>query len=147
MKKQEQEQILKKKATTYMVCFNDNCQQHEQCLRWKVSQYVPEEVYSVLCISPHYSKYLEGKCDMFRSAEIIRMPIGLTGFYNDMPGWMERKVKNTLIGELGRTNYYKYHRGDRPIPPTLQERIEKLCKEEGWEQPLKYDDYIEDFLW
>ena len=35
----EKETLFREKAKKYLVCFNESCPLHAQCLRWEVGQY------------------------------------------------------------------------------------------------------------
>ena len=144
---ENQEQIFREKAEKYMVCFNAECPLHEQCLRWTVGHYVDSACHVVTCVNPRYAPAAKGRCDLFRDNRPITMPIGMTGFYRDMPGHTEHSIKRRLIAQSCRSTYYKYHRGDRPITPDMQELITRISREEGWQGALTFDGEVTDYVW
>jgi len=139
--------LFSKKSETYMCCFNSHCPRHADCLRWEVGQYFNPQTYGARCISPVYEKATDGTCEFFRDRQPLQMPLGMTGFYYDMPAHTARYIKNSLIQKYGRTTYYEYHRGDRPITPAFRQDVETFCQEAGWTQPLKFDGETEDYVW
>lgn len=143
----EQESIFSEKAVSYLVCFNTQCGLHEKCLRWMVGQHVPSEPISRLSINPLNSQVVAGSCPVFRDSAPRHMPVGMTHFYYDMPGRLERAIKGALISRYSRTGYYRYHNGSRPITPEVEEEIRRTCNEHGWTQPLKFDSYVDDYQW
>ena len=143
---ENQEQLFREKAGKYLVCFNGECPLREQCLRWTVGHYVDPALRVVTSVNPHYALAGEG-CDLFRDNRPVTMPVGMTRFYLDMPGQMERSIKRRLIAHSCRATYYIYHRGDRPIPPDLLALIRQVCREEGWQGPLRFDGEVTDYVW
>ncbi|MCR5641819.1 MAG: DUF6078 family protein [Prevotella sp.] len=143
----EQETIFSEKAASYLVCFNEQCGKHKQCLRWQVGQYVPQELVACKCINPNNEQVVAGSCPVFRIAKPTRMAVGMRGFYHDMPGWQERVIKNNLIDIYTRTGYYRYHNGSKPIPPDVEEKIRAVCQKQGWDKPLHFDGYVESYQW
>ena len=143
---ENQEQLFREKAKKYLACFNGGCPLREQCLRWTVGQYVDIDVRVVTCVNPRYTLVGEG-CDLFRDNRPITMPVGMTRFYHDMPGHIERSIKRRLIAHSCRATYYKHHRGDRPITPDYLAVIQRICREEGWQGPLHFDGEVTDYVW
>lgn len=142
------EELFRKKANTYIVCFNEGCRMHQECLRWQVGQYVDEDSRMVTCINPRYKLAAEGCCDEYRSASPVSMPIGMKQkFYLNMPKHIERKIKSSLIEESCRSTYYKYHNGKLPITPSLLSLIETIARSSGWNGPLEFDDEVIDYVW
>lgn len=139
--------LFREKAVKYLCCFNDHCPRHAECLRWEVGQYVDPDQHLTTCISPKYGKAQDGSCEFFRTNQLLRMPLGMTHFYHDMPGHMEVSIKRVLIGHSNRSTYYKYHSGYRPIGPAMLSDIQETCREYGWTQPLQFDREVEDYDW
>ena len=74
-------------------------------------------------------------CPLYAKDEPVRMPIGLSTVYYDMPGRMERAIKNHLIHVYSRKRYYEYHNGTRPMTAY------------GWTQEPQFGGYVEEYLW
>lgn len=144
---EDKTKLFREKAATYLCCYNEHCPRHAQCLRYEVGKYTDPKQHTTTCVSPYYAKSQDGTCEYFRDYQIRRLPVGMTGFYHDMPSHTERAIKNELIGKSCRATYYKYHRGERPIPPDVLATIEDVCRNCGWTQPLKFDSEVEDYVW
>ena len=139
--------LLESKARSYMLCLNSDCPRHENCLHCLATQYAPVEMISIRVINPRFREVMAGRCPEFRSAEPIRMPCGLTTIYHDMPGHMERGIKNAMIAALGRKRYYEYHGGKRPLDPATEALLRRLVASYGWTQDLQFNSYVEDYVW
>ena len=140
--------LFQEKAKTYMCCFCDQCPRHNQCLRYEVGQYADPQQHVVTSINPRYQKAADGTCEYFRDNQPVLMPVGMQQrFYFDMPQHTMRQIKNRLIAALGRTVYYQYHGGRRPITPQVHDLIQTTCQQAGWTQPLRFDSETENFVW
>ena len=86
-------------------------------------------------------------CPLFSKDEPIRMPVGLFPIYYDMPGRMERAIKNHLIHVYSRKRYYEYHNGTRPMTPDVERYVRQTLKAYGWTQEPTFHGYVEEYLW
>ena len=94
-------QLLAAKAPSYILCLNNGCSRREHCLRWLATAYAPETPLSVRAVNPRNTDVAAGRCPLFRDSKPLRMPLGLTSIYHDMPSRVERSIKNRLIAALG----------------------------------------------
>ena len=86
-------------------------------------------------------------CPMFRKDEPVRMPTGLAAIYYNMPGRIERAIKNHLINVYSRKRYYEYHNGTRPMTPDVEQYIRQVIKNAGWTEEPRFLNYVEEYLW
>ena len=70
--------------------------------------------------------------------------VGLSTVYYDMPGRMERAIKNHLIHVYSRKRYYEYHNGTRPMTPDVERYVRQTLKAYGWTQEPTFRGYVED---
>ncbi len=75
------------------------------------------------------------------------MKRGLIHFYHDMPGYMEKAIRGTLISCFGRKQYFEMRKGDLIITPDQQQTIERTCRQHGYEGAFVYDGEQEDWDW
>jgi UDP-N-acetylglucosamine transferase subunit ALG13 len=87
------------------------------------------------------------KCEKFRPNERTVMKKGMTHFYVDMPASVEKAIRQALIMQFGRTQYFEMRNGKRLITPSDQELIADICHDYGWNGPFVYDGEEEDWLW
>lgn len=94
------------------------------------------------------SEAVQGEdCPMFLKDQKVKMGKGMIHLFEDMPRKMGDTVKALLIKEYKRTYFYEYRNGTRLITPSMQEYIANVCKENGWDKPVTYDEYVEDYEW
>ena len=85
------EQIFKEKADTYSVCYSTVCPLREHCLHCILSAYTPQDRMLVQSVNLNNPEMQREGCPWFRNDEPIRMPVGLSTMYYDMPGRIERE--------------------------------------------------------
>ena len=148
MDQEKKEQLLREKADSYLICYNEACDLHEHCLHWLAGPYVDGRTRIVKSVNLNYAPATAGRCDLYCDDRPVMMPVGMKEhFYNDIPQAKARQIKRTLISDLGRTIYYRYHSGLQPIPPAILSHIEEVCRGAGWEEPLHFDSEREELVW
>ena len=142
------ELLIEKAKNGYTVCYVDNCPLRTQCLRWQVGQHVPNTNSTYNCVNPHFEGVATADCPMYRNDQKVRFAKGmLHTFTSDMPKRVEPAVRSGIIGMTNRTYYFEYRNGTRLIPPTLQDAIRDLFRENGWTEEVRFDSYVEDYDW
>ena len=137
MKKKDQtpkarEQIFAEKADNYGICYSAICPLRES--------YKPQDRLYTDCVNLNNPKMQREGCPLFAKDEPVRMPIGLSTVYYDMPGRMERAIKNHLIHVYSRKRYYEYHNGTRPMTPDVERYVRQTLKNYGWTQEPQFAD-------
>ena len=139
--------IMREKVSGYLVCFIDGCPLHKTCLRWVVGQYANQQTIAYTAINPRNPMMGNDSCPKYREMVRVKMKRGMTQFYHEMPGFMERDIRNSLIAHFGRTRYFQMRKGEQLITPEDQQFIAQVCQKHGWTAPLIYDGEDEDWLW
>lgn len=141
------EEIFAEKAENYPACFSETCPLREHCLHRILTSYKPKDRIYITCVNLQ-NPQMQGKdCHQFRKDEPIRMPVGLAAIYYDMPGRMERAIKNHLINVYSRKRYYEYHNGTRPLTPEVERYVRQTIKTYGWTKEPQFGGYVEEYLW
>ena len=144
---QSQEEVFRKKAGHYLVCFSESCSLRQQCLRWLVGQYADTQPLAYNAINPRNPTIGGEKCEMFRKNQRVMMKRGLTHLYLEMPGRMEYLIRHLLILWWGRKKYFEVRKGVRLITPEMQQDVVDACRHHGWTGPIVYDGEEESWLW
>ena len=142
-----QEEELKKKAKSYLVCFIESCPLHDQCLRWLVGRYADPRLPAFNAVNPVNSRNGGEECRMFRRAQRVVMKRGFTNMYHEMPGYVEHRIRRDLIAAFGRKQYFEMRKGDRLVTPDQQQTILDTCRHHGWQGPIVYDGEQESWAW
>ena len=144
---QTREELFAEKAYNYEVCYSSICPLREHCLHSILSSYTPADRIYVHSVNLNNPKMQRDDCPQFRKDEPVRMPTGLATIYHDMPGRIERAIKNHLINIYSRKRYYEYHNGTRPLTPDVERYVRQVLKNYGWTDEPNFRCYFEDYLW
>lgn len=139
--------LFREKATRYIVCYSTVCPLRDHCLRSILTRYVSEEQHLVTSINLTAPQVQTADCSDFRSDEPVRMPIGLSAIYHNMPAHLERAIKNHLITVYSRKRYYEYHNGTRPLTPDVEQYVRQTLTSYGWNEEPTFASYVENYLW
>lgn len=137
----------REKAETYLVCYYNECEKAEQCLRHLLAEYVPETRRIVESVNAGYVKRHKGRCDYFRSAEPIVMYKGMTVFYHEIPERIAHEIRFTLRKHFGNSTYYRLRNGERLVTPDIYDYIKKVCEDYGWKEELQFDEKLFEVNW
>lgn len=141
------DELFREKGQSYTPCYSGVCPMKDRCLHAVLSPYAQTTSPTIRTVNLHFPGAETAQCMMFRSSEPIRMPVGLHPMYHDMPGHLERTIKNLLIKRYSRKRYYEYHNGTRPLPPAEEAYVRQLLIDQGWHQEPHFASYEEDYLW
>ena len=142
------EEAFRKKASIhYLVCFIDSCPIHAECLRWLVGQHANPDLPSIVAINPRNPQMGNDRCPKFRASGLVTMKTGLKHLYEDMTHRMETAIRNALICQFGRKQYFEMRKGERLITPDDQAQIADICQEYGWNGAIVYDGEEENYDW
>ena len=108
---------------------------------------MPKDRLYTNCVNLNNPQMQREGCPLFAKDEPVRMPIGLSTIYYDMPGRIERSIKNHLIHVYSRKRYYEYHNGTRPMTPDVERYVRQIIKNYGWTEDPQFGGYVEEFLW
>lgn len=141
------EENLRAHATSNLPCFIHECPLHATCLHWMTGQYYNHPGHVITSISPFFPSANTTQCGMYQKDEIVRYAVGMMHIYDIIPYPIACIVKKRLITIFNRKCYYEYRNGTRPIPPYAQQQIARIFNEAGWDGEIRYDDWLEDYLW
>ena len=141
------EEIFKEKGKSYVPCYSSSCPMRSHCLHAILRPYALSSSPTIRTINLAFEGAETEKCLMYRSSEPVSMAVGLSTIYHDMPGWMEREIKNNLINKYSRKRYYEYHNGTRPFPPAEEAFLRGYLKSLGWAQEPQFHGRMEAFEW
>ena len=142
-----QEEAFRGKTHNYSLCFIESCTLKEQCLHWLVGQYADTMPFVQISMNPRNPQIGGENCAKFRQNVRVVKKKGMTHFYYDMPARIEHAIRQELIFNFGRTQYFEMRNGKRLITPEDQEVIADICRLHGWNGPFVYDGEEEDWLW
>jgi hypothetical protein len=153
MKKKEttpktREQLFAEKASkSYAICHSQSCPMRSSCLRWQLQDYTPKDRRINACVNLNNPAMQTDTCPMYRNDQPVRMPLGISKIYYDMPQRIAHPLKQHLIYYFNRKRYYEYHSGYKPVPPEHEQYIRQAVIRYGWQQSIEFNAYVEEHLW
>ena len=128
-------------------CYHDECPRHEHCVRWLGRNEVYQESLVQICISMVNPKIAKADCPMYCHDEKVPVAYGFIRLLDQLPRKMGIDFMKWLTEVSNRTYAYEQRNGTRPIPPRQQQQITDYLRSQGWEQPIDFDRYGEDYDW
>ena len=122
---------FRKKAEHYLVCFNDQCECRERCLRWLVGCQTDPAPVAAMSVNLRHPSLGGDHCELYRPKERVMMKRGLLHFYDNMTGRQEHDIRHQLISIYNRKVYYQMRNGRRLINPAAQQHIAAVCQQLG----------------
>ncbi|MDO4985234.1 MAG: DUF6078 family protein [Prevotella sp.] len=142
------EEVFKEKADKgYGICHSQTCEQRGHCLHALLCSYVPKDRYYTTCVNLNNPLMQTAHCPAYLSDQPVRMPLGISNIYYDMPARIASPLKQHLIAYFNRKRYYEYHFGRRPVSPAHEQYIRQAAIRYGWQHPIEFNGYVEDYLW
>jgi len=125
----------------YLVCFNKECPQCGECLRYAAGAEISKKRTMGLTVYP--SALQDGKCRYYRTSEKVELAWGLNAMHAHIPHHLHATVRRKITAYLGSVGtYYRYHDGTRKLSPAQQEDIKKMLADMGCPVERPFDHYI-----
>ena len=147
IKKTREELFAEKASKSYAICYSETCPLRTHCLRWQLRTFTPKDRRMATCVNLNNPAMQTDDCPVYRDDSPVRMPLGISKMYYDMPQRIAHPLKQHLIQHFNRKRYYEYHSGYRPVPPEHEQYILKAIASFGWTQPVEFNSYVEEILW
>ena len=127
----------------WALCFNQDCQMKERCLRFAVGQQVTDKT----CGRAVYPNALkDGACDYFQELRIVRAACGFGDIFANVKSRHAATMRLKLEQYLGgHGTYYRYKNGTRLLMPEQQEWIRQLFRSYGYDETVVFNSYLDVF--
>lgn len=140
-----EQSLLREKSQHYILCYTSACPRKEHCLHWLVGQWASDDAPYTTTVNPLRKDVIAGTCSDYRSDTKRTMARGMLNFYEDIPENKAKAVRRALIQHFTKTKYFKFRNGTTPITPEDRQDIATICRSCGWEEPLVFDNYYEEY--
>ena len=112
-------------------CFNSDCPMASKCFRFQSSRFKPE---SKICGNAVYpGVFTDQGCKCFVTPQVVNVTWGFRRLYDDVKTRHADSIKMRVMGLLGgKTNYYRYNRGEKKLLPEQQQLIAAVFREYGY---------------
>lgn len=140
-------EIFKSKANSYITCWNQDCTEKEHCLRHIMCDFVPEENKTLQVVNPR-ANGVGGKSCIFLSYDNkVKVYRGFTHLYDNVPTSIAKRVKAKLEAHFGHNGYYFRRRGKQFTTQSEAKEMTAIFNAEGWTQPLEFDNEAMEYEW
>ena len=125
----------------YVMCFNSDCPQHEECLRWIAGQQASDNLRVATTVLPSVLKL--SRCTYYRKAELQLMAWGFSKLFEDVKRKDAKPLRDAMVNYLGSNGTYsRYRLGRKKLSPQQQDYILNLFRRSGYTEGLEFDHYV-----
>ena len=139
--------ILSGMPANYEVCFRNECPLKETCLRHHASQEHRKNMRFIPIVNPYLVEDVTESCPFYRSDEPVSVAYGISHIFDYVPSIKHDLLYHSVKDYFGKYTYYRIYHKVRPIMPEEQEVIQRIFKNNGINEPVKYDEYTEIINW
>ena len=133
---------------SFSFCFKTDCASADKCLRALAARDLNKEKVNISIINPLLTNASgDAPCDYFCKAEQVRVAYGFKQAMAKIESGKVRNVRSAIQGLVCQRNYYYLLRGEKPIFPLMQKRIENILHQNGLPQPIEFDRYEWQYKW
>lgn len=124
----------------YHLCFNSECDRHDDCIRYMAGQHLPSVVMGGPAVYPNAWK--GGVCPYFKKTRIIHGAWGFRNLYKEVSQKDAQTLKEKVTHFLGGpVSTFQYQHGEKVLTPEQQEAIFQMFKELGYTKDLVFDGF------
>ena len=138
----ENNDLFKEITDSYTVCFAENCQKRDNCMRYVAYRRLPENAKRRSCVLPKV--WEEPECSQFVELKLEHKAWGMKHIYDKVTKADAGRMKASIMGYLGGyTAYYRYYRGEKLLSEEQQKWIANLFKQKGYPADNLFDHYVD----
>lgn len=132
----------------FALCLKMDCATSGECLRALAARDMETKGINICIINPLLTNPAGGKaCAHFRKAERVRVAYGFRQALAKIEAGKVRDVRSAMLGVMCQRNYYYLLRGEKPMFPKMQKRVEEILKRNGLPMPIEFDRYEWHYEW
>lgn len=122
-------------------CMLSECPHSATCLRFQAFKLAHAEVTTFTLLNAGMLKKRDlTHCPWLYISEPWRYTRGLNSVMDNLPNGILVKIRQELIGLLGRSNYYRHLRNEKWLDPATQSQIHEIFRGHGVEEYLVYEE-------
>lgn len=134
--------------THFSFCFKMDCATAGECLRALAARDINKHTINVNIINPLLVNTMGGaSCPYFRKAEQVRVAYGFKQALDRIESGKVKRVRCAIMEMMCQRNYYYLLRGEKPIFPQMQRKIEGILNQYGLASPVEFDRYEWQYKW
>ena len=132
----------------YPICTSESCSKRTHCLHAHFASQVLSGERTFTLINSLHPQYQEGKaCELYRSDSPERYARGLTKAMGEKSHDNYVAFTDYLIAKDSKTQFYRIKRGDIPLSPAEQAKLQALLRIYGCTGEEPFDSYEMRYTW
>lgn len=145
--KMEKEILFSDVPQGWALCFNQQCEKKNCCLRQLAGAKAPHTVQQAVCVTP--AAWADGMCSQFVEATPVSLARGFDRAFLCLHSRDARHELRLALTEYfgSRGSYYRHKHGERLLTPDRQQTVESLFRRYGYQQPEVFDEHILDYCY
>lgn len=143
----ENKSKTKPAPTYYARCYNKQCTKADNCLRHIAVLHTTADTPFINAVNPDSFPADTTTCPYYQSAEKIHLAWGITHLLDKVPFKDGQGIRQLLISHFGKSQYYRFHRHERPLRPEDQAYIRQVFRRKGITDEPVFDSYSDEYDW
>lgn len=132
---------FKMRGRGHLFCFNAECPQRNDCVRYTAGQNVPDTRETGTAVLPAACRGKE--CRFFKPLQMAEYAYGFEHIYDNVTHKDYTLIRKQLTGYLGnRGRYYHYKHGKIGLSPEQQRYIRDVFGRYGYSSEVVFDKYV-----
>lgn len=127
-------------------CFRTDCKQADNCLRHRVTSFIPEDKKAVFALVSN-RMITDGECPEFVPAQRVTYAWGMSHLWDNLPHQVVLDMQKTMRAHFGRTRYYRLKREEIDFTPEDLEYVNDLFRQYNIAEKPAFDSYDERYQW
>ncbi len=129
----------------YLLCYNGECEQAANCLRWLAAQYGKPTDAVLQVINPRQNGGMS--CRYRKPKTVVTMAYGMLHTYDKVLAKDIDSLRGAIKDHFGNGSYYLRRNGKRPITPAEQQYISNIFRSHGYPDGAVFDRYVDEIEW
>lgn len=140
--------LMNKPVPTYYArCYKEECPKADNCLRHLAMLRTTADTPFINIVNPASTAMDSTSCPYFQSAVKLHYAWGISHLLDKVPFKDGKNIRSQLVGHFGKSQYYRFHRRERPLTPDDQNYIRQVFLQKGITEPPVFDCYFDDYDW
>lgn len=123
------------------LCIQGECPKSSECVRHILYENNSHDMPRITILNPKVTPFTDKGCPYFCEYKLTRYACGFRKLYNTIPVQHADKFWTTIPGITSESMYYRMKRGDKLIPPALQQNILASARKCGAPETVDFDEY------
>ncbi len=127
-------------------CLAKDCKRADSCLRYQISRFIPNSMYSVRIVNPFRQKQGDN-CSEYLSDVLVKVTYGWNHMFDKLIHEKAVAIKKELSVHYGKTEFYRLKRSEKGFSLEEQEYVKNVFLRNGIKEDPVYDEVRYEYVW